>query len=372
LFLLTPRDGIHSATPRQGNPRPAARTSTFYPLRLFLAMNWFYESAGQQQGPVSDGDLDRLLAEGRITPATLVWREGLTDWQPLSQARPAAAAPGLKAPPLESGAEGEVVSCASCGRIFPVSDVVQIGHRPICPDCKPGVLQGLQQAGSMPLFAGGERTEPAWERRAQLGIFDAAWQTIRDVLTKPAEVFARMRREGGLGGPLLFYVLVGTIGNIASFAYQWFVQMAGMAAGAQSQQTPNPVAEMMFTGVGMAVIVVLMPLFIAVGAFVYGGILHLSLMICGGAKQPFETTFRVHSYAAGAVSALMVIPFCGSLVAGVWSLVATIIGLSKAHEISTGRAVWAALLPMIFCCTLIAVIIGIAAAVGFSAASAGR
>jgi hypothetical protein len=59
-------------------------------------MNWFYESGGTQQGPVSETDLDRLLAEGKITPDTLVWREGMAGWTPLRTARPApAAAPDL-------------------------------------------------------------------------------------------------------------------------------------------------------------------------------------------------------------------------------------------------------------------------------------
>ncbi|HEU0008219.1 MAG TPA: DUF4339 domain-containing protein, partial [Verrucomicrobiae bacterium] len=68
-------------------------------------MNWFYALGGQQQGPVDDGQLDALAAAGTITPDTLVWREGLANWQPLRQARPASgAAPPVAAPPVAAPA----------------------------------------------------------------------------------------------------------------------------------------------------------------------------------------------------------------------------------------------------------------------------
>ena len=51
-------------------------------------MNWFYESSGQQQGPVSDSDLAALLRDGTITPETRVWHDGMAEWQPLREARP--------------------------------------------------------------------------------------------------------------------------------------------------------------------------------------------------------------------------------------------------------------------------------------------
>jgi uncharacterized membrane protein len=64
-------------------------------------MTWYYAIGNERQGPVDDAELDRLLAARTITPETLVWRAGMTDWQPLGQARPTAArpAPPPPAPP---------------------------------------------------------------------------------------------------------------------------------------------------------------------------------------------------------------------------------------------------------------------------------
>lgn len=51
-------------------------------------MNWFYSDNGQQKGPISDMELTTLVRGGTIPTNALVWREGLPDWQPLSQVRP--------------------------------------------------------------------------------------------------------------------------------------------------------------------------------------------------------------------------------------------------------------------------------------------
>jgi hypothetical protein len=63
--------------------------------------------------------------------------------------------------------------------------------------------------------------------------------------------------------------------------------------------------------------------------------------------------------------ALEVIPFCGASVAWIWRIVCNCIGLAKAHETETWRAVVAVLLPMVVCCAglvaIFATIIGFAA-----------
>ncbi len=46
---------------------------------------WFYGENGQQSGPVEDAEFSALVASQRITPATLVWREGMPGWIPYSQ-----------------------------------------------------------------------------------------------------------------------------------------------------------------------------------------------------------------------------------------------------------------------------------------------
>jgi hypothetical protein len=57
---------------------------------------WFYGENGQQAGPVDDAEFSGLIAAQRITPATMVWREGMQAWAPLAQVQ---AGGGLLAQP---------------------------------------------------------------------------------------------------------------------------------------------------------------------------------------------------------------------------------------------------------------------------------
>ena len=69
-------------------------------------MNWFYVDAGQQAGPVPDEQLDEFVRSGKVRRDTLVWREGMPNWQPYSQARPEGIqppAPTVPPPPPIAG-----------------------------------------------------------------------------------------------------------------------------------------------------------------------------------------------------------------------------------------------------------------------------
>lgn len=43
--------------------------------------SWFFASQGKQQGPYPEAQLRGLIAQGLVTPESLVWSEGMPDWQ---------------------------------------------------------------------------------------------------------------------------------------------------------------------------------------------------------------------------------------------------------------------------------------------------
>ncbi|HYR59012.1 MAG TPA: GYF domain-containing protein [Chthoniobacteraceae bacterium] len=336
-------------------------------------MNWHYESNGQSRGPVSDEEIARLLAAGTINEKTLLWREGLAAWTPLGEvwsaqgaAAPSAAAAAAGAPP-----EGWI-RCTATGRFFPPNEIVYIAGKPYSLEAKDSVVQGVIQTGTVPEDMA-ERSGPPWERRAQLGWWQAGLQTIKAVLLDPVETFATMKREGGLGGPLLYLVIFASIGGIAGAAYQLLIQLTMHSAMPELQQQQQAqfrgALPFVFTTGMWIAFAAFMPVLIAIGSFIAAGITHLSLMICGGAKQPFETTYRIYCYSSGSVGPLQLIPVCGAYIAGIWGLVCMCIGVAKSHEIGGGRAVIAVLLPAIVCCSGIFVI---AMVFGFTAAMAAK
>ena len=80
---------------------------------------------------------------------------------------------------------------------------------------------------------------------------------------------------------------------------------------------------------------------------------------------------RVVAYSMGSTSLLQVIPVCGGVFAAVWAIVANIIGLAQTHEISTGKAAAAVLVPILVCCVLTALFYAALLAVMLGAAFGG-
>jgi len=263
---------------------------------------------GANIGSFSTEEIREGLRTGKFLPTDMAWQEGMADWRPLSQVvpdRPAAATP---------------VAGATEPNALPVS--------------LSGTSPSVGSGGGLP-----------WEHRQELGFLKAYFDTVILVLTKPAEAFALMKTEGDMMGPMLFALIGGCAGIIVSVLMQLALHSIGFMGNRQSAMFGMGVV-----GIWSLAYIILAPVMVVVGIFIISGILHLCLMIVGGAKKSFETTFRVVCFSSGSTYLLSMIPFCGGVIAGVWNIVVEIIGLARAHETDTGKAVMAVLLPIIVCC----------------------
>ena len=252
-------------------------------------------------GAFPEEEVREGLRTGRFASSDLGWREGMPSWKPLSQfSEFAAAAP--TAPPAQIGATSTSETAAP-------------------------------------------RSGLPWEHRHERGFANAFIETLALVLTKPDLAFRTMKTEGGLAEPLIYGLIGGCVGGIVSLLLSLGLQSMGLFAGQR-----DTFAALAGIGVGSIALIVLVPVFIVIGLFIGAAIVHLCLMIVGGANKSFETTFRVLAFSQGSTGPLQIIPVCGGLIAGVWALVVNCIGLARAHETTTGRATLAVLLPVIVCC----------------------
>jgi hypothetical protein len=153
-----------------------------------------------------------------------------------------------------------------------------------------------------------------------------------------------MKREGGLGEPLIYALIGGCLGGIVSALFTLGFQSIGLFTDKN-----NSLAAMTGMGIGLGSIIVV-PLGIVIFLFIWSGLAHLCLMIFGGANQSFETTFRVFAFTQGSAGPLQIIPFCGGVISFVWAIVCNCIGLARAQETDTGRAILAVLSPLLICC----------------------
>jgi uncharacterized RDD family membrane protein YckC len=108
-------------------------------------MKWYYADAGRQVGPVEDAQLDELLQSGAVRDDTLVWREGMANWQPHSAARGPAKPIPIPAAAIPIAAETRF--CSECGRPYAAHEMVTIGAATVCAQCKPLFLQRVREGG---------------------------------------------------------------------------------------------------------------------------------------------------------------------------------------------------------------------------------
>ena len=255
-------------------------------------------------GIFAEEEVQEGLRSGRFMQTDLAWREGMGDWLPLAQMDfvaaggppPTGAVPPSSATP---GAQGIV---------------------PVAPTGLP------------------------WDRRHELGLFPAFFETLKLVLLDPTTAFSAMKTEGGLSEPLIYAVIGASVGCIVSFLFSLFMSSFGLMGNR------NALAGILGVGVGAVAFVIFMPVMIALGVLIGSAILHLCLTLVGGARRPFEATCRVVCFAVGSAYPLMILPLCGGLISGIWSIVIECIGLTRAHQTTTGRALLAILLPLIVCC----------------------
>ncbi len=250
------------------------------------------------------------LRTGQFIGTDLGWMEGMPTWRPLSELE-SFRAPTPAPPPPQVEAPGPTTTAQP---VVPVATALNL---------RPGL---------------------PWENRTSENFFNALFETIIMVLSKPDQAFAIMKREGGLGDPLLYAVICGSAGSLISLVYQFFLRSLGMGMGR------NGLGAIFGLGFFSILIIIFIPVLVLIGVFIGSAITHVCLMIVGGAKQPFETTLRVLSYGNGSAHLLNVVPFCGGLLALVAALIVGSIGLARAHETDTWRAVVAILLPLIVCC----------------------
>src|SRR4029450_10814258 len=137
-------------------------------------------------GAFSEEEVREGLRTGRVVPTDIGGREGMANWQPLSQF-PELGAAATAAPPAQIGASATSEAAAP-------------------------------------------RSGLPWEHRKERGFFNAFVETLVMVLPKPGEEFAVMKREGVLGEPLIYALIGGCLGGIVSLLFSLGLHSVGFFA----------------------------------------------------------------------------------------------------------------------------------------------
>jgi hypothetical protein len=217
-----------------------------------------------------------------------------------------------------------------------------------CPQC----LKPLQNpAARQCVFCGAaltpEQREGAapdeavpWERWREIGAWRAFYETTEAALMRPSVLFAAPRGSAGMGAPLVYGVLLGTVGYLALL-----VQAVVMAL---IDPDPPPGTNPAETLLGFVLMAAFTPLGALFVLFLEAAVTHLALVLLGAAPAGFDATFRVSAYSR-ATWLLFLAPVCGCGAGIVWFVVVRIIGLAAAHGTGHGKAALAVLGPNLLC-----------------------
>jgi hypothetical protein len=181
---------------------------------------------------------------------------------------------------------------------------------------------------------GFEETVP-WEDGSR-GLVDRYVSTVKLVITDPRRIFENLR-DDAIWPPLAFGWIATGLGAV--LAGIWNVLWA-LFMPVSSEE------ERAITLTMYVVAMIVGPILAPVSLFLTAGIYHLCLMLFGAADRGFPVTFRVVCYAYG-LTIFQIVPFCGAVVGGLWTLVLHIWGAAMAQRTSAWRTACAYFLPLI-------------------------
>ncbi|HRJ71082.1 MAG TPA: YIP1 family protein [Terrimicrobiaceae bacterium] len=259
----------------------------------------------QPLGNFSPDEVAEGLQSGKFLPDDLAWRDPMESWKPLRE----------------------------------FDDLPEVEAVPSGPPALPADPYGAPPSSA--------DVGPAWERRAELGVVPAIVATVKQVLSVPVETFRTMKTDGGLGTPLLFFVIVFSLTNWAAMAYNLVALKVNPEAvlGELAKKVPE---SFLFSSQILSMIVA--PVFVAASAFLAAAVYHLVFLALSDEKRSFETTFRAYCYAVAPASVVRLIPMCGDYLFFGIALLLLTCAMRETYRVSTGRAVTGVLLPALLCC----------------------
>lgn len=223
----------------------------------------------------------------------------------------------------------ELVATCSCGQEVR-APAYMAGTRKKCGACGAAVPIGGVEA---PEESGRRVERLAWEEPGTGFSVGVLASTVGGFLARPVRTFARVDLEAPQSRCLVYLLVLGSVFGWVGLAATWWFQIAVL------NERPEPSEAI--------VRATTLPIAVALQAFSTAAIIQISLLVLGEGEGGFDSTFRVAGYAVGSTAILRMVPVVGDLVAMIWALVLTAIGLRECHTITPGKAVLVVLLPFV-------------------------
>ncbi|MEW6102332.1 MAG: YIP1 family protein [bacterium] len=167
-----------------------------------------------------------------------------------------------------------------------------------------------------------------WEEREEIGFFKALYMTIKNAIFKPGEFFSKIKPGSIKNASVYVVIIVGIVYFLNLF---WISRKIELSY------------------------IVLIPLVSLIFFFILEtGLLHLGLLLLSSNRAGFTSTFKVVAYSES-VLMFSIVPIIGGIISSIWGCVITIIGLSKAHNITMRKALFSVIFSIIITSIIMAI-----------------
>ena len=172
---------------------------------------------------------------------------------------------------------------------------------------------------------------PSWERRDELGIWQALSDTLREYYADATGMFQRMPLEGELIGPALFVMVVHMLITAVYLAIWGVVSLAVLS----SKGSIPFLTSGNMTTLAMRLVY---PFLLPISGLVVAACAHFFLRWFTQKEFTYTATARVILYAMGAANLLCIIPCVGLILYWPWFLFTAASGLSVVHGTTFKKA----------------------------------
>jgi hypothetical protein len=196
----------------------------------------------------------------------------------------------------------------------------------------------------------------AWDGARSGDHINAFFSTIKRSMFDTLAFFRDVANSGEWIMPSIYALIIAMFVFFVVAAYQTGFNMLVMSSEYANSGVMPPALQMQLAALPLWMMIagaaITVPIATAIMLLVQSCLYHLCLMLVGGARGSFVTTFRVTCYCAGP-QVLQLVPFIGGFIATGWQMGLAVIGLKQAHGTSYGKSALAVFLPMLFCCGLV-------------------
>lgn len=76
------------------------KDSSLMPTKQTDIQTWWYNLNGQQIGPVSNEEISKLIKEGKLSADSMIWKQGMNNWMPVKHTEYAKRTNDFSSPPI--------------------------------------------------------------------------------------------------------------------------------------------------------------------------------------------------------------------------------------------------------------------------------